>query len=157
VRAADGAKGQGHYADGPRQSFSGGAGLLSTARDYARFLEMIRNDGAIDGVRILSPRSVRLMNTNQVGALHSATGLGFGLGFETTDRFGANGLACVGSYGWGGAYGSTYLVDPETHLTMVFMQQVVPLRGDLRTRFPTLVYQALIEAPTRRCIAPASE
>ena len=71
VRAPDGAKGQGHYVDGPRRSFAGGAGLLSTARDYARFLEMIRNGGALDGVRILSPRTVELMTTNQVGTLHS--------------------------------------------------------------------------------------
>ena len=156
-RAPDGARGQGDYVDGPRKSFAGGAGLLSTARDYARFLEMIRNDGLLDGVRILSPRSVRLMNTNQVGTLHSTTGLGFGLGFETTDRFGANGLACVGSYGWGGAYGSTYLVDPETQLTMVFLQQMLPQSSDLRVKFPTLVYQALVEPPTRRCLGNAAD
>src|SRR5690606_13537834 len=59
VRAIDGPRGQGDYVDGPRRSFSGGAGLLSTARDYARFLEMIRNGGVLDGVRILSPRAVR--------------------------------------------------------------------------------------------------
>ena len=70
----------------PRRSFAGGAGLVSTARDYARFLEMIRNGGALDGVRILSARTIDLMTTNQVGTLHSSTGLGFGLGFETTDR-----------------------------------------------------------------------
>ena len=71
VRAPDGARGQGHYVDGPRRSFAGGAGLLSTARDYARFLEMMRSGGALDGVRILSPRTVELMTTNQVGTLHS--------------------------------------------------------------------------------------
>ncbi len=52
---------------------------------------MIRNGGTLDGVRILAPRTVALMTTNQVGTLHSTTGLGFGLGFETTDRYGANG------------------------------------------------------------------
>ncbi len=67
VRAPEGARGQGHYVDGPRKNFAGGAGLLSTARDYARFLEMTRNGGALDGVRILSPRSVALMTTNQSG------------------------------------------------------------------------------------------
>src|SRR3954447_23499805 len=84
VRAPDGPRGQGTYVDGPRKSFAGGAGLLSTAQDYARFLEMIRRGGAIDGVRILSPRTVALMPTNQIGTLHSLNGLGFGLGFETT-------------------------------------------------------------------------
>ena len=58
----------------PAKSFAGGAGLLSTARDYGRFLEMIRNGGALGGVRILSPRSVALMTTNQSGTLHSAPG-----------------------------------------------------------------------------------
>ena len=102
VRAPEGARGQGHYVDGPRKSFSGGAGLLSTARDYARFLEMTRNGGVLDGVRILSPRSVALMTTNQSGTLHSTTGLGFGFGFQTVDRYGALGLSSVGAYRWGG-------------------------------------------------------
>jgi CubicO group peptidase (beta-lactamase class C family) len=142
-RAPDGARGQGHYVDGPRRSFAGGAGLLSTARDYARFLEMIRNGGALDGVRILSPRTVELMTTNQVGTLHSSTGLGFGLGFETTDRYGANGLDSAGAFGWGGAYGSVYRVDPKSHLVLVLMIQMLPNASDIGTRFPTLVYQAL--------------
>jgi CubicO group peptidase (beta-lactamase class C family) len=144
-RAPDGPRGQGAYVDGPRKSFAGGAGLLSTARDYARFLEMIRRGGAIDGVRILSPRSVALMTTNQVGTLHSQTGLGFGLGFETTDRFGANGLDSAGSYGWGGAYSSIYRVDPEARLVIVFMVQMLPNTTDIGRKFPTLVYQAMVE------------
>src|SRR6187549_1100329 len=81
VRMDDGARGQGSYVDGPRKSFAGGAGLVSTARDYARFLEMIRNGGALDGVRILAPRTVALMTTNQIGTLKPTPGLGFGLGF----------------------------------------------------------------------------
>ena len=143
TRAPDGPRGQGNYVDGPRRSFAGGAGLLSTARDYARFLEMIRGGGALDGVRILSPRTVELMTTNQVGTLHSTTGLGFGLGFETTDRFGANGLDSVGAFGWGGAYGSVYRVDPKARLVLVLMIQMLPNASDIGTRFPTLVYQAL--------------
>ena len=149
VRAPEGASGQGHYVEGPRRSFSGGAGLLSTARDYARFLETMRLGGAIDGVRILSPRAVQLMTTNQVGTLHSATGLGFGLGFETTDRYGANGMDSVGSFGWAGAYGTMYRVDPEARLVMVLMIQLMPNATDIRTAFPTAVYQALVESPAR--------
>jgi CubicO group peptidase (beta-lactamase class C family) len=145
VRAPEGARGQGHYVEGPRRSFAGGAGLLSTARDYGRFLEMTRNGGILDGVRILSPRSVALMTTNQVGTLHSATGLGFGLGFETTDRYGANGLSSVGTYGWGGAYGSNYRVDPDARLVMLLMIQLLPSRSDIGGKFPTLVYQALVQ------------
>jgi CubicO group peptidase (beta-lactamase class C family) len=149
VRAPEGARGQGHYVEGPRKNFAGGAGLVSTARDYARFLEMIRNGGAVDGVRILSPRTVALMTTNQSGTLHSTTGLGFGLGFETVDRYGAYSLASVGSYRWGGAYGSNYSVDPEARLTMVYMVQLMPNRTDVAQIFPTLVYQALLDAPPR--------
>ena len=72
--------------------------------------------GALDGVRILAPRTVALMTTNQVGSLHSANGLGFEFGFETTDRYGANGMASVGSFEWGGAYGTWYGVDAEARL-----------------------------------------
>ncbi|MEX2131952.1 MAG: serine hydrolase domain-containing protein [Pseudohongiellaceae bacterium] len=143
VRAADGSRGQGHYVDGPRRNFAGGAGLTSTARDYGRFLEMIRNDGELNGVRILSPRSVALMTSNQVGTLHSGNGLGFGLGFETTDRYGANGMDAAGSYGWAGAYGSIYRVDPQAGIAIMLMVNQLPLTSDIRTKFPTMVFQAL--------------
>jgi CubicO group peptidase (beta-lactamase class C family) len=145
TRAPDGAKGQGAYVDGPRKSFAGGAGLLSTARDYSRFLEMIRNDGVLDGVRILAPRTVALMRTNQVGALHSPNGLGFGFGFETTDRVGANGLDPEGAYGWAGAYGSLYRVDPTANVVLLLMIQQLPNSTDIAQRFPALVQQALID------------
>jgi CubicO group peptidase (beta-lactamase class C family) len=145
ARAPEGSRGQGHYVDGARRSFAGGAGLLSTARDYARFLEMIRNGGALDGVRLLAPRTVQLMTTNQIGTLHSPNGLGFGLGFQTTDRYGANGLDSVGAFGWGGAYGTMYRVDPQARLSILLMLQLVPNTTDIREKFPTLVYQALVE------------
>jgi CubicO group peptidase (beta-lactamase class C family) len=143
VRAAEGGKGQGDYVEGPRRNFAGGAGLLSTARDYARFLEMIRRGGTLDGVRILSPRSVALMTTNQVGTLFSTAGRGFGLGFETTDRYGASGMQSVGSFGWGGAYGSSYRVDPVERLVLVLMVQIFDRPSDITDKFHTLVYQAL--------------
>jgi CubicO group peptidase (beta-lactamase class C family) len=147
VRAPEGARGQGHYVEGPRRSFSGGAGLLSTARDYARFLEMTRKGGTLDGRRILSARSVALMTTNQSGSLHTATGLGFGFGFETVDRYGALGVSSVGAYRWGGAYGSNYLVDPDAGLVVVYMIQQIPNRTDLGQLVPLLVYQALNDRP----------
>jgi CubicO group peptidase (beta-lactamase class C family) len=146
VRAPAGSRGQGDYLDGPRRSFAGGAGLLSTARDYARFLEMIRNGGALDRVRLLAPRTVQLMTTNQIGSLHSSNGLGFGLGFQTTDRYGANGMDSVGAFGWGGAYGTMYRVDPQARLAILLMIQLVPNATDIREKFPTLVYQALVDA-----------
>jgi CubicO group peptidase (beta-lactamase class C family) len=150
IRAPEGGRGQGSYVDGPRRAFSGGAGLVSTARDYGRFLEMIRGGGALDGVRILSPRSVAMMSTNQVGSLHSPNGLGFGLGFETTDRYGANGMDDVGSFGWAGAYGTIYRINPEQKLVIMLMVQMLPNATDIREKFPLMVYQALMDAPRVR-------
>jgi CubicO group peptidase (beta-lactamase class C family) len=94
-------------------------------------------------VRLLSPRSVKLMSTNQVGTLHSTTGLGWGLGFETTDRYGANGMQGEGSFGWAGAYGSTYRVDPEARLTLILMIQQIPNGTDIQQAWHNLIYQAL--------------
>jgi len=150
MRAPDGARGQGHYVDGPRRSFAGGAGLVSTARDYARFLQMLLNGGALDGARLLSPKTVQLMTSNQVGTLFATSGrsegAGFGLGFETVDRLGARALSSTGSYAWSGAYGSTYRVDPVERLVMVFMMQQLPNRADINGKFPTMVYQALVQS-----------
>ncbi len=142
ARGDEGPRGQGAYVEGPRANFSGGAGLLSTARDYARFLEMIRNGGVHGGQRLLGTRAVGLMTTNQIGTVRPTNGLGYGYGFETTDRFGANELDPVGAFGWGGAYGSIYRVDPESKLVMVLMFQLMPNSTDLRQKFATLVYQA---------------
>jgi len=143
-RAEDGARGQGHYADGPRRSFAGGAGLVSTARDYARFLQMLAHGGTWDGRRYLAPHTVALMTTNQVGTLRGPD-VGFGLGFETIERYGASGMASPGTWGWGGAYGSNYKVDPAEGLVMVFMVNQLPTTSDLVARAQLLVYAALEE------------
>lgn len=145
ARADTGARGQGHYVEGPRRSFSGGAGLLSTARDYATFLQMLLDGGAHGGRRYLSPRTVALMTSNQVGTLYNANGQGFGLGFSVTERLGGNGFTSVGSFGWGGAYATTYLVDPQQGLVMLLLTQTLPNRATVGAQFPTLVYQALVE------------
>jgi CubicO group peptidase (beta-lactamase class C family) len=145
VKAPDGSRGQGHYVDGPRKSFSGGAGLVSTARDYATFLEALRRGGALGKARILSPHAVQLMTTNQIGDLKSPRGLGFGFGFETHDKYGVSGMESVGSWGWGGAYGTWYRVDPEERLTIVLMLQMMPNNTDVREKFSTAVYQALVD------------
>jgi CubicO group peptidase (beta-lactamase class C family) len=142
-RSPDGSKGQGSYVEGPRKSFAGGAGLTSTAHDYARFLECIRRGGELDGVRLLSPRTVRLMHTNQSGTLHSSNGVGFGYGFDVAERYGSKGLAGVGAFGWGGAYGTSYQVDPESGLVIVFMEQLMPNATDVQSKFLTSVYQSL--------------
>lgn len=150
VRAPDGPPGQGEYVDGPRRTFSGGAGLVSTAADYARFLQMLLEGGALDGVRVLAPKTVALMTTNAVDSLYSRNGEGFGLGFRILDRPGANNrVESVGTYGWGGAYGSAYSVDPRERLVLVLMINQLPLRSDIGVKFPMLVYQALVEPRLR--------
>ena len=83
------------------------------------------------------------MTTNQLGTLYSDAGRGFGYGFETTDRYGANGMDGVGAFGWGGAYGTTYRVDPESGLVLLVMIQLLPNTTDIGAVFPTAVYQAL--------------
>jgi len=145
TRQPEGARGQGHYVEGPRKSFSGGAGLVSTARDYATFLEALRNGGALGKVRILSPHAVQLMTTNQIGeSLKTPRGLGFGYGFETSDKYGVAGMESVGSWGWGGAYGTYYRVDPVERLVTVLMYQMIPNNTDVTDKFKASIYQALL-------------
>jgi CubicO group peptidase (beta-lactamase class C family) len=87
-----------------------------------------------------------VMTSNQVGNLyHWTPGMGFGLAFYTVDRAGADGLASVGSWGWSGAYSTMYKVDPKERLVIAFMIQQFPYGAEAQSRFPTLVYQALVE------------
>lgn len=156
-RAPDPGTGQGDYVDGPRQSFSGGAGLLSTASDYARFLQMLLNGGELDGVRLLSPKTVELMTSNHVGTLFNEGRTGFSLGFEVVEhvgRYGSHGS--VGQFSWGGAYHTTYWADPQEQLVGVLMTQLLPATGsDLHGKFRALTYQSIVgpagaPAPRRR-------
>lgn len=148
VRAPEGARGQGHYVQGPRRSFAGGAGLVSTAEDYGRFLRMLQNGGVLDGARLLAPSTVRLLTTNLVGTLHSSDGYGYSLAFQTTERTGTGATPqSAGSYGWGGAYQSSYLVDPAQGIIAILLTQHLPnLPVDVRGIFRNLVYQALVPA-----------
>src|SRR4029453_1816417 len=145
ARAPDTGRNQGAYVDGPRACFSGGAGLTSTAADYARFLEMLRNGGELEGARILSPKTVALMTSNHVGTLYANGNLGFGLGFELTGHVGRWGRpGSVGEFGWGGAYATKYWVDPEERLVVVFMPQLLPSNGlDVNDRLRALLYGAI--------------
>jgi CubicO group peptidase (beta-lactamase class C family) len=148
VRAPDEGMGQGAYVEGPRLSYSGGAGLLSTAEDYGRFLQMLLNGGELNGTRLLSPKTVELMTANHVGDLYANGNLGFGLGFEVVEDVGRAGrVGSEGAYGWGGAYYTLYWVDPAEELVAVFMAQLLPSRGlDLQGKFRTLVYGAIVES-----------
>ena len=138
--------GQGAYVDGPRQSFSGGAGFLSTVSDYARFLQMTLNGGELDGVRILTPKTIELMTTDHLRGIPFRSGQGFGLGFSVVTDLGARGIpGSVGEYGWGGAYHSTYWVDPEEELVVVYLTNLIPA-GDIddHGKLRALIYQALM-------------
>ncbi len=101
---------QGAYVNGPRKSYSGGAGFLSTAKDYAQFLQMMLNGGTFDGNRILSRKSIELMTTDHLGSVSFpwSEGTGFGLGFSIVTDIGVRGqIGTLDEYGWGGAYHST--------------------------------------------------
>ena len=107
---------------------------------------MLLNGGAPDGARILAPKTVDLMTTNAVDSLYSRNGEGFSLGLRTLERPAALGrVESVGSYGWGGAYASTYVVDPRERLVLVFMINQFPDRSGVSAKFPMLVYQAPME------------
>jgi CubicO group peptidase (beta-lactamase class C family) len=139
--------GQGAYLKGPRKSFSGGAGLLSTANDYARFLSMLLNGGELEGKRLLSRKSVELMTVDHLNGKQFREGQGFGLGFSVLKDVGAYGQpGSVGEYGWGGAYHSTYWVDPKEQLVVVYFTQLIPARGlDDHDKLRALVYQAIVD------------
>jgi CubicO group peptidase (beta-lactamase class C family) len=141
------AVGQGHYVQGPRKNFSGGAGLLSTATDYARFLQMMLNGGELDGRRILSRKTVELMTTSHLGDIAYNAGQGFGLGFYVVEDVGARGSpGSVGEFGWGGAYHTTYWVDPREELVVVHLTQLVPAGTvDDQAKVRALVYQAIVD------------
>jgi CubicO group peptidase (beta-lactamase class C family) len=149
-RATDPKLGQGHYVEGPRVAYAGGAGLLSTARDYGRFLQMLLNGGEIDGVRLLSPKTVELMTVNHVGSLYSDGNLGFGLGFDVVEHLGRAGRhGTEGAFGWGGAYHTTYWADPKEKLVVSLMTQLLPAGdSDLHSRFRALVYSSIVGPPT---------
>ena len=152
TRAPDHGRGQGDYVTGPRKAFSGGAGLLSTASDYARFLQMLLNGGELDGVRLLSPKSVQLMTSNHVGNLYLDGRLGFGLGFEIVEHVGRTGRpGSVGEFGWGGAYYTKFWVDPVEKVVAVFMTQMLPSTGPaVQDQFRMLVNQAIVQSEVRQ-------
>lgn len=135
------------YVYGPRKCFSGGAGVLSTTSDYARFLQMLLNKGELDGARILSRKSVELMHANHTGDKYVRDTDAFGLGFWVIKDLGYYGeLGSEGSYGWGSAYFPQYLVDPKERIVALFMTQHMPSGGlDLNQRFKGLMYQALVK------------
>lgn len=140
---------QGSFVDYPLVSgtyYSGGAGLSSTIKDYATFLQMLLNKGEYNGKRILSRRTVELMTSNQIGDLNLGWNK-FGLGFEITTVAGQSKLGISeGSFAWGGYFATTYWVDPKEHLVcLLFMQQSPLSHSEIQDKFKAMVYQALAD------------
>ena len=124
--------------------YSGGAGLCSTTKDYGTFLQMMLNKGEYNGKRLLAPRTVELMTTNQLGKIDYGVN-GFGLGFEITSFEGEKKLGVSeGSFSWGGYFATTYWADPKEKLVgLIFIQQAPLTHGEITEKFKALVYQAL--------------
>ena len=124
--------------------FSGGAGLSSTAYDYAVFLQMLLNNGKYNGHQIISKRSVEIMTSNQIkeGLLGDDY---FGLGFRiTSEKTAAKGPRYAGAYAWGGYYGTTFWADPKANLVCLFMTQHTPnSHADVEAKFEAIVYSSL--------------
>jgi CubicO group peptidase (beta-lactamase class C family) len=143
----------------PPAALSGGGGLVGPAADYLRFAEMLRRGGELDGVRLLSPRTVAYMTRNHLpgGAdleefgrpLFAETtfdGIGFGLGFSVvTDPSAGKVITSAGEYGWGGAFSTAFWVAPEEDLTVLFFTQLLPSSTHpIRTELRQLVYQSVV-------------
>ncbi len=133
---------------GSRIYFSGGGGLSSTAEDYYRFCQMLLNGGKLANARLLSRKSVELMTANHIGnhaMWPSLSGNRFGLGFRVLADLGsAAHLGSVGSYGWGGAYGTYFWIDPKEEMTGIVMMQIRPYTHiNIRQDFQNLATQAI--------------
>jgi CubicO group peptidase (beta-lactamase class C family) len=124
--------------------FSGGAGLSSTIKDYAVFLQMLLNNGEYNGKKLLSRRTVELMTTNQIGKLNLGRDK-FGLGFQITTAEGQAKLGITeGSFSWGGYFATNYWADPRERLVcLLFIQQSPFSHSEIPDKFRALVYQAL--------------
>jgi CubicO group peptidase (beta-lactamase class C family) len=128
---------------GPKKLFSGGAGLNSTAADYARFCQMMLEGGKLGNVRILSRKSVELMTHDQLGKIAPDQAFGLGFGIEGT-KTPLTELGTPGEYSWGGFFYTAFSVDPKEEMIVIFMGQLHPT-GDLELdrQVHELAYQAI--------------
>jgi CubicO group peptidase (beta-lactamase class C family) len=124
--------------------YSGGAGLSSTIYDYAVFLQMLLNSGIYNGKRILSRNTIRMMTMNQIGDLSFRNDDKFGLGFQLVSEKNGNVPAQAGTFSWGGAFATSYWVDPKEKMVLLFFRQLQrTTKGEVVEKFRALVYQAL--------------
>ncbi len=132
---------------GPKHYFSGGAGLCSTVPDYMRFCLMLAGGGQFGNTRLLSRKTVEVMTLNQLGELWGMGNQKFGLGFLVlTDRARTNMNWSEGSFGWGGFYNTTFLIDPKEQLIVVSMTQLRPGHDcPISEIVPVLAAQAIVD------------
>jgi CubicO group peptidase (beta-lactamase class C family) len=129
---------------------SGGGGLMSTAMDYIRFLQCLRNRGELDGVRLLGPHTVDYMTADHLGGMPAdgtllPPGHGFGLGFAVRTHLGLSPVpGSVGLYYWGGIAGTTFFIDPALDMYAMLLIQAPNQRDYYRPLFRDLVYAALL-------------
>jgi CubicO group peptidase (beta-lactamase class C family) len=128
---------------GPKKLFSGGAGLVSTAMDYARFCQMMLDDGKVGNIRLLSRKSVELMTHDQLGKIGPEQGFGLGFGVSGI-KSPLSELGTPGEYSWGGFFYTGFTIDPKEQMIVVFMAQLHPT-GDLSLdrEVNVLAYQAI--------------
>jgi CubicO group peptidase (beta-lactamase class C family) len=128
---------------GPKKLFSGGAGLVSTAMDYARFCQMMLDDGKVGNTRLLSRKSIELMTHDQLGKIGPDQGFGLGFGIEGI-KIPLSELGTPGAYSWGGFFYTAFSIDPKEQMIVVFMGQLHPT-GDLTLdrQVHELAYQAI--------------
>lgn len=134
--------------------FGGGGGLVSTARDYMRFLVMVASGGELNGKRLLKPETVKRMTTNhlppQVGWVKFGSevreGVGFGYGFNVRDKMSDwDPQGRVGEYGWGGAASTHYWVSPKDDLAVITLEQIMPYSFMTEFKLKGLIYDAIVE------------
>jgi CubicO group peptidase (beta-lactamase class C family) len=132
----------------PVRYFSGGGGLVSTARDYARFAQALLEGGELDGERVLGRKTVELMRSDHLGTIPFPRhpGYGFGLGFAVRTAPGLAPLpSSVGEYHWGGYYGTGFWIDPAEEMIGVFMMQLPRSPRNFDAEFKALAYQAIAD------------
>jgi CubicO group peptidase (beta-lactamase class C family) len=130
---------------GAKKLFSGGAGLCSTATDYARFCQMMLNGGRLGSVRLLGRKSVELMTTDHLGKIGPDQGFGLGFGIDGV-KGPLNELGSPGAFNWGGFFYTAFSIDPKEDLIVIFMGQLHPTGGlSLDREVHALAYQAIAD------------
>jgi len=138
------------FAHGPKKYFGAGEGLITSTEDFAKFMQMLLNGGTLNGVRLLSPKTVEFMTTNQIEGItccQQTLGVqGWGLGvalFQDPGKMHV--IGAPGSYYWAGWMSTTWNIDPKEDMYFILMTQRLPSGSDYQSQFRTLVYQSIVK------------